>query len=354
MPVDCLIVGQGICGTFLSLYLKQAGLSVRVIDQQRPDSPSSVAAGLINPVTGRRVVKTWMIDELIPFCKESYTLLGKMLNITGIYERPVIDFFPNTDVRNAFFKKAGEGLEYIHTAETSNFREWFNYELGYGTIRPAFVANLKEILPAYRKLLLNNHELYEEVFDPSLLIINENSVSYKQLQFKYIFFCDGMHSYYNPWFSPLPFALNKGEALIIKAAGIPDTFTFKKSLSIIHLENDFYWVGGSYEWNFTNTLPSEAFLEQTKKALDKWLKIPYTVEQQLAAIRPATVERRPFVGMHPVYKHIGILNGMGTKGCSLAPYFANKLTQLVTQHRPLEKEASVNRFDNLLRNSIMN
>src|SRR5580700_1323173 len=70
--VDVLIVGQGICGTFLSRELDRAGLCYIVIDEERPDSASRAAAGLINPVTGRRFVKTWMIDELLPFVREAY------------------------------------------------------------------------------------------------------------------------------------------------------------------------------------------------------------------------------------------------------------------------------------------
>ncbi len=37
IKVDVLIVGQGICGTFLSRELDRAGLSYIVIDEERPD-----------------------------------------------------------------------------------------------------------------------------------------------------------------------------------------------------------------------------------------------------------------------------------------------------------------------------
>src|SRR6185295_10715151 len=72
MMKDVLIVGQGICGTFLSWYLEQAGLSFVVIDEEQTHTASRAAAGLINPVTGRRIVKTWMIDELLDFAKKAY------------------------------------------------------------------------------------------------------------------------------------------------------------------------------------------------------------------------------------------------------------------------------------------
>lgn len=101
MKVDVLIVGQGICGTFLSRELDRVGLSYIVIDEVQPHTASRAAAGLINPVTGRRFVKTWMIDELLPFMRKVYD--GAML-------RPVqvVDFFPTPQMRLAFVKRCEE------------------------------------------------------------------------------------------------------------------------------------------------------------------------------------------------------------------------------------------------------
>ena len=57
MPtIDVLIIGQGICGSFLSFELERAGLSYLVIDEARPFAASRVAAGLINPVTHAHTV----------------------------------------------------------------------------------------------------------------------------------------------------------------------------------------------------------------------------------------------------------------------------------------------------------
>ena len=78
--MEVLIVGQGLCGTFLSLELERAGISHLVIDERRPFSASRAAAGLINPVTGRRIVTTWMIDELLPFAVEAY---GRLEGVLG-------------------------------------------------------------------------------------------------------------------------------------------------------------------------------------------------------------------------------------------------------------------------------
>jgi len=60
------------------------------------------------------------------------------------------------------------------------------------------------------------------------------------------------------------------------------------------------------------------------------------------------LERRPFVGLHPANPKVGILNGMGTKGCSLAPYFAKQLAEQLIFDKPISAEANINRFTKIL------
>ena len=109
-----------------------------------------------------------------------------------------------------------------------------------------------------------------------------------------------------------------------------------------------YWVGSSYEWNFNDALPSQGFKEKMITALDAVLKLPYEVVDHLVGIRPANTERRPFVGLHPKYPQLGICNGMGTKGCSLAPYFTHQLIAHIEQGTMIEPEADIKRFTSIL------
>jgi glycine/D-amino acid oxidase-like deaminating enzyme len=60
------------------------------------------------------------------------------------------------------------------------------------------------------------------------------------------------------------------------------------------------------------------------------------------------VERRPFVGFHPIHTNVGILNGMGTKGTSLAPFFAYQLVQNLVHSFPITEEADISRFSRIL------
>ncbi len=388
MQTDILIVGQGICGTFLSHWLEQEGLSYIVIDEQRPSTASKAAAGIINPVTGRRIVKTWMIDELLPFAFDAYRQMNKELGISCLSLTETIEFFPTAQMRNAFMeryaahpritdpgkntmnaKKADgtefsgmppDGAEYLDVPDTENaWNDWFRYDLGYGRISPCCLIDLNSLLTAARKKLKDRGQLLEERFDPAALHISGESaqdkleqsalVRYKDIQANRIVFCDGAGSFESPYFRNLPFAPNKGEALIVEIGGLPSgSLIFKKGMVLAPWREGLYWLGSSYEWSFTDEQPTEAFRARAGAVLKEWLKLPFGVVDHIASVRPATLERRPFVGFLPLLKQVGILNGMGTKGCSLAPYFARQLAGHIKTGRPIQPDVDVKRFAKIL------
>jgi glycine/D-amino acid oxidase-like deaminating enzyme len=137
--------------------------------------------------------------------------------------------------------------------------------------------------------------------------------------------------------------------LIIEANELSATNIFKQGIILSPLqEKSLFWVGTNYLWEYKDDLPSKEFRVQTEKQIKNWLKVSFKIVDHKAAVRPATIERRPFVGMHPVHSNVGILNGMGTKGCSLAPFFAKQLTDHLIYGKDILPEADIKRFNRIL------
>ncbi len=350
MKVDYLIVGQGISGTFLSYFLLQAKKKVLVIDNGFPNSPSKIAAGVINPVTGRRLVTVWRADELLPFAWDSYREMENLLQITAISQKNIIDFFPNPFMREGFLKKVSDNDRYTQLpVDENHFTDFFRYDFGYGEVAPAYTVHLETLLPAWRNYLSAQHILLEEHFDTTELKEETRQIHYKDIVADKIIFCDGTTGADNPYFKNLPFAPNKGEALVLEINGLPDTAIYKKTMLLVpYADKNIFWIGSAYAWEFENELPTTAFRNSTEELLNNWLKLPYTILEHRAGLRPATLERRPFVGIHPLHPAIGVLNGMGTKGCSLAPFFAKQLADHLTRNTPIYNDASVDRYAKIL------
>jgi glycine/D-amino acid oxidase-like deaminating enzyme len=368
---DILIIGQGICGTVLSLELEQAGVAHLLIDEQRPDTASRAAAGLINPVTGRRIVRTWLIDELLPVAEAAYRQIGHLLGQPFMTQAKVVDFFPTPQMRIAFLQRYAEEPEFLQLpADEHRWEAFFRYDLGFGIISPCQLVDLPGLLRAARQRMIRDGRLLEERFEAADLEIG-HGVRYRGISAQKLIFCDGVAGFESAYFSKLPFAPNKGEALIVDipelraAGGVTDTAggadpaggaadtaggatVFKKGISLAPWQNGLFWVGSSYEWSFEDSAPTEAFRKRTERLLGEWLQCPFRTVAHIASVRPATLERRPFVGFHPLYPAVGILNGMGTKGCSLAPYFARQLVQHITEGTALRPDADVRRFSKVL------
>ena len=348
MTVDYVVVGQGICGTFLSWNLIKQGKKVLVIDESKPFTSSKIASGVINPVTGRRIVRTWKIEDILPFAEAAYQELETELNASFIRHCNVVDFHSTPQMRNAFEERIAEGETYLKHHDESNWKPYLNFIYGVGEVDPTLLIDLNILLSNWRKKLSEQNSIVEEQFDMSLLDVYPDHITYKDVSASKIIFCDGVSSYNNPYFSLLPFAPNKGEALIVEIPGLPRTNILKQGISIVPWQDDLFWVGSSFQWAFNDDKPSEGFRIKTEQSLRFWLKLPFKVVEHLAAVRPATIERRPFVGMHPQQTSVAIFNGMGTKGCSLAPYFSHEFAQHLVNEKPLTPEVDVQRFRRIL------
>lgn len=349
MQTDILIIGQGICGTFLSWYLQQEGIAHIVIDHPQANTASKVAAGVINPVTGRRIVKTWMIDEVMPFASKAYHAFSAAFNITAIEEKNIIDFFATPQMKLAFDKKYSEDPQYLSLP--ADMYEWLphlQYDFGFGEISPAYLIKLQDILPAYRQFLAGKQWLREERFEQEHLQVTTNGIQYKDISASRIIFCDGIACAENPYFRNLPFAANKGEAVWVEIDGLPTTHIYKKGFSLIPWKDNIFWLGSTYLWEFDNDDPTPGYRQFAHNWLLQTVKHPFHIIDHKASVRPATLERRPFLGFHPQHPAIGILNGMGTKGCSLGPYFAHQLAQHISRQLPIQPDADVKRFQKVL------
>lgn len=381
MQTSVLIVGQGLCGTWLSFWLKQMGIDCVVIDEERPNTSSRVASGVINPVTGRRMTRTWMADEVIPFATQAYEELGRKIgrkeegqgrgqdeylnsgelpthinhkssNIL-IKRCDIIDFFNSPDRRKDFEEKAKlYAAEFLYWPEDEEaMKQHFRYELGYGIIAPAYQVDLQAMLEGWRQKLLHHHQLLVQRFDASQLQLLSNGVQYQDIRAEKIVFADGIAAHAAGFFQLLPFALNKGEALILQIDGLPNNHIYKKGYTITPWRGGYFWAGSTYNNHYTDDQPSEAFRQQMEAWLQHVLQHSFKVLDHLAAIRPATVERRPFAGWHPQHNQVGILNGTGTKGVTLAPFFAQQLAANIAQQTPLLPDVDVARFARVLSRS---
>src|SRR3954451_10275129 len=183
MEFDYIILGQGICGTFLSWNLLKAGKKILVIDERQKLSSTKVASGIINPVTGRRVVTTWMIEELLPFAWNAYTSIGNDIEETIIEQKNTIAFPPSAQMLQTYEKRANEpnSFTYRSIEDEEQFHQSFNFVFPAYTIDPTYLIYLHPLLDRWRDKLIISGSSLEEKFEDPQLVISEDSIQYKNI-----------------------------------------------------------------------------------------------------------------------------------------------------------------------------
>ena len=342
-----IIVGQGLAGSMLSYFLWKKGKTFMVIDEGREITSSAIAAGMFNPVTGRRYNKTWLAEEVLPLAEETYRAMEQMLSVKLYYPKKILRIFPSEDEKKEALLRLTLGQINDYIIKVFNGEEIpVNITAPLGAIEITGGGNIDSgtFILAYRKWLKDNSFLLEEKFDFDDLKIEEKHVQWRDNETAKIIFCEGYYVQQNPLFCKLPFSPAKGEILTIKSPEFKCDYVINKGIYILPVGDDIYKVGTTYEWDELNEIPTEKAKNELIEKLKKIMPVPFEVIGHQAAVRPATYDRRPIIGMHPEYKNIGILNGYGTKGVILAPYFGNQFADFLIAGTPFNKEADMGRF----------
>ena len=347
---DYLIVGQGLAGTLMSYMLQEAGRNSLVIDAGIEHAASSVAAGIINPVTGRRYVKSWKIDTLLPFARKTYTALEELLSCKLVFEYPILRAIGSVKELNDWLLRSADP-EYerylMDEADPGAYTDKIHPAYAYGECSEGMRVDIATLIAAYRDYLSQASRLLPMAFDHSQLELRSSGVSYAGIRAKGIIFCEGYRAKDNPFFDYLPFHGDKGEVLLVRIPDANFDKLLKQQIFVVPMGGDLYWIGTTYFRNWTTLFPTEegrAYLEQQ---LSDLLKVPFEILDHKAAVRPTVRDRRPFLGSSPLAPQVWLFNGLGTKGTSLAPYWAAHLCAHLLEGTPLDKEVDIARFAHL-------
>ncbi len=346
--VKYLIVGQGIAGSLLAWEMEKRGWSYRVIDPSIRNTSSNKAAGIYNPITGRKMVKTWKATELFAGLEAYYKELEKVLNQRLIYPLPIYRPFISIDEQNNWQGKFAdnERREFIQSVRSNSshipglidpYGGIFLERSGYVDV-PVLIERFQDFLRKKEKLILGT-------FDSDNLEIKQDVISYGDLEIEKVIFCEGVEATRNKFWKYLSFRPVKGEIIEIDV-NFPKDFIVNRHVFMVP-KGDAFMVGSTYDHQRLDHESSEAGIRSIENRLKKLISKNYLIKDSWAGIRPATFDRRPFIGLHPEFPQLGIFNGFGTKGVSLIPFFAAEFVNFLSGNHLLTPEVDI---DRVLRN----
>lgn len=344
--IEFLIVGNGLAGTLLAFEMLDHGLDFKILVSKDKSRASLVAAGMFNPLVFKRMTKSWMADELLPFMKKRFIELEDRLNEKFFFEKDILK--PLSEQEILLWKDRGQDTgfsKYIQTVDSN--RKFANVKdaAGFGIVSHSGYLNLPVFLNAAERFFRNGDFIIDKRFPFEKYNSKSRLIQFEPYGFSKIIFCEGYHVTRNYFFNFLPLRPVKGEVLEINAPELSEDYILNKKVFVLPIGNRIFKVGSTYEWEDLSETPTINGKELILTRLNELISADYEVLNHVAGIRPTVSDRRPILGRHPVWEQLYIFNGLGTKGVMLGPYFASEMTKVLTvRNYSLNGEVNIERF----------
>ncbi|HXU26503.1 MAG TPA: FAD-binding oxidoreductase [Bacteroidia bacterium] len=344
--IDFIIVGQGLAGSILALELLKQNKTVLVIDNADMSQSSRVAAGIYNPIVFKRLTQSWMADKTLPSMFEFFEGAEKLFDVKLINQTKIARVFASEQEEVLWKKKAVNELSEFIAAEIHPAKNEYDFlKNNYGFVTEAGFVDVPKFLEHTKEYLIQRDSFLNATFNCDDVIIRDDEITYRNFTCNKLIFCEGHLATQNPFFQNLKFKPAKGEVLTIYCEELKTNSIINKDFFILPLpETHYFKVGATYNWlDLSDAISDEAKSTLVEK-IDSVVPFPYKIIKQQAGVRPATIDRRPIIGMHPAHKNIGAFNGFGTKAVMLAPYFAKHFCNFMFLNQELFLDVDLKRF----------
>jgi glycine/D-amino acid oxidase-like deaminating enzyme len=330
MRPDILILGQGLAGTLLAWELERAGIGFSIVDGGHEAAATTAAAGIINPITGRRLVKSWRVAALLPAARAVYRDLEAELGAPLWRDLRVRRLFADERERATWREKSGRGelAPFAGAGDGEGF--W---------IEPAARVDLGALLGAARRRWLAMGRLRAESVDaaePATMSAGHACV----------IDCTGRAATRTEAFRFVPWESSHGEMLELAVAGLAPDVVLNRRHWIVPVGAGLAWVGathapGVHEAALTSA--ARTALEASARDLLGGAH-PFVVTGQRAGVRVNLPDKRPVAGRHPTWPRLGLCNGLGAKGALWAPLLARQWVNHLATGAAFDPEIDVARF----------
>jgi glycine oxidase len=346
---DAIIVGQGLAGTTLAWHLLDAGQRVLVLDRQEPITTSKIAAGLITPITGKQLALSWRCDEFLPVADAFYSNIEARTGQRFFTRGTAIRLFTSPTERTHWSKRCDRlAFQPYLIAPTPDpiFEPTRANAPDGGFAMRAAQLDVAAYLAASRGAFTARQSYGALTLDWTRDVHFEpNAITLHNQTTQVLISCEGFAGTHNPYFTWVPSKAAKGEILTIRVHEPMPPNTLHSRVWIAPTPHpDIFKVGSTYEWTNLDNAPTPAARADIEHRLATLLRVPYTVLDHQAAVRPIIRTSKARVGFHPTHERLGYFNGLGSKGALIAPWFAACFTQAIVHQTPLPDDVNVRKL----------
>lgn len=326
------IVGFGIAGALIAHELLRQGLRVTISDTFDSESSSRVAAGMITPITGKRLKPTWRGPELTSIAERVYREIGEQAERSLWRDWTLRRVFREPQMQTWFADRHQRG-EFNHLAVheiAPGEHDGTNFPFGGFMHGGVATVDLSSVIETVRGRVECLPTIPEQ---PDATV-----------------WCTGYHALHHELWSWLPIEPSKGEILDVQIPDLRIDHILTNGTWILPVpESDgscgaTYRIGATHDWDDHDPRPTEVGRDYLLQQAMMMVSHNIIVTNHRAAIRPSTQFKRPLVGRHPQYADQYVFTGLGTKGALQGPWAAQQLVALLLEGSPLDNDVDCARW----------
>ncbi len=321
-----MIIGQGLAGTCLAWRLWQRGEAFHIVDRETGGS-SRVAAGLVNPVTGKNFEPSARIDTFLPEAVAFYQKIEATLGSRFWHPLPVLRLASNAD----------EWAKMLDKSRRPDIAAW----LADGR-KPVDAPGWHGALMLRGGGRLDTRAFLDgsRAFFTERGIYRKGDVGADALNDRAIL-CDGAAGLLTGRCGPHRCA--KGEILTIAAEGW-DTSSIRIGGGgwLVPIGGGHFKAGATYEWENLDNRPTEEGRNKVETIIRRLGGADFTVTAHEAGVRPILRRSEPLIG--PLPCGAWVFNGLGSKGSLYAPGMADRLAAWLIEGQTAESAMDIRVF----------
>ena len=301
-----LIVGQGLAGTCLAWEFLRRGVPFRIADRGRGGS-SRVAAGMVNPITGKNFQPSWRIGEFHPSALSFYQRIEEILGAPLWHPMPILRLASSEKERDKISSKlalpeVAPWIDQRTALAPPGFLAAFGVSGGGWLDTAGYISR--------SRAHFENLGLYAEETCGS---------APKQI------LCQGAAGLITGGLGDHRCA--KGEILTLRADWQQSHIRIGAGGWLVPIGNGLFRVGSTYEWDQLDESPTPAGLERVRQIATKLGGANFEVVAHVAGIRPILRRSEPLIGKDG--NGDWAFNGLGSKGTLYAPGMAVMLADWI-------------------------
>ncbi len=334
-----LIVGQGLAGTALGLELETAGIAFLVASAGHDDAASRIAAGLINPITGLRAVKSAQVDTLLPEAEAFYRRAEQTLGVRLWQPMGLTRRWRDEAERAALAAKIASGALAPFAGPGSFGPDGVRVQGAARVDLPALLAHAeRRWLDAgrLRRVLVRREEI----------AVDDAGVRWGTESFSHVVLCTGAGELGRAWFSAEPFAPVQGEILTLADAGVAaDEARNGGGHWLLGIGAGLARVGATFvRGEGAGGVTSAAREKLTVVARELGAASGARVVEQVAGVRLILPDRLPVAGISAVQSRVGFCGALGSKGALWAPRLARAWVEHLVCNADFPSDFAQGRF----------